>query len=420
LKRKFVSLAAVLAVNITFVSISSNVSTVHGESLEEIKKKREQNGEKEKKKKSELNSVKNEQNKVQDGIQEIDNKIYELEQNIKEKSTEKEDIILSIDSLKKSIAIIEKRIETRDKLLKNRVSAMYEDGGVIQYLDVLLGSKDFGDFLDRIIALNLIAEQDREIIEEHKLDQRNLKLEKQKVDSKLSQLEVTLTEMKTLEEQLSAQRDEKNRILAELKIEEGKINNYLIELDEKNKLLANQESAIKAEMERARKAELERKKKEMEKSKRVQSASSSPVQAETSDEREGKTGMFLFPTEGTLTSTMGPRWGKEHAGIDIAKAGTVPIVAAESGTVLRSYYSSSYGNVVFISHYINGQLYTTVYAHMNSRSVQDGQTVSRGQLVGYQGNTGNSFGQHLHFELHKGPWNSGKTNAINPMPLLSR
>jgi peptidoglycan hydrolase CwlO-like protein len=419
LKRKFVSLAAVLAVNITFVSVSSNVSIVHGETLEEIKKKREQNGEEQKKKRSELNSVKDEQKKVQYGIQELDNLIYETEQKIKEKSAEKEEIILSIDRLKKSIAVIEKRIETRDKLLKNRVSAMYEDGGVIQYLDVLLGSKDFGDLLDRVIALNLIAEQDREIIEEHKVDQRNLKLEKQKVDSKLSQLEETLTEMKTLGERLSAQREEKNRMLADLKQEEGKINNYLLELDEKNQLLANQESAIKAEMERARKAELERKRKEEENRKQIQSASQ-PAQQVTNVEEKSNAGMFLYPTEGTLTSTMGQRWGKEHAGIDIAKPGTVPIVAAESGTVLRSYYSSSYGNVVFISHYIDGQLYTTVYAHMNSRSVQNGETVSRGQLVGYQGNTGNSFGQHLHFELHKGPWNAGKTNAINPLPLLSR
>jgi peptidoglycan hydrolase CwlO-like protein len=419
LKRNFVSLAAVLAVNITFVTVSSNVSIVHGETLEEIKKKREQNGEEQKKKRSELNSVKDEQKKVQDGIQEIDNLIYETEQEIKGKSAEKEEIILSIDRLKKSIAVIEKRIETRDKLLKNRVSVIYEEGGVIQYLDVLLGSKDFGDFLDRVIALNLIAEQDREIIEEHKVDQRNLKLEKQKVDSKLSQLEETLTEMKTLGERLSAQRKEKNRMLADLKQEEGKINNYLLELDEKNQLLASQESAIKAEMERARKAELERKRKEEENRKKIQSASL-PAQQVTNVAEKSNAGMFLYPTEGTLTSTMGQRWGKEHAGIDIAKPGTVPIVAAESGTVLRSYYSSSYGNVVFISHYIDGQLYTTVYAHMNSRSVQSGETVSRGQLVGYQGNTGHSFGQHLHFELHKGPWNAGKTNAINPLPLLSR
>jgi murein DD-endopeptidase MepM/ murein hydrolase activator NlpD len=130
-------------------------------------------------------------------------------------------------------------------------------------------------------------------------------------------------------------------------------------------------------------------------------------------------GNFIWPTAGTLTSNMGSRWNAFHTGIDIAKGGTVPVVAAASGTVSRSYYSSSYGNVVFISHYVDGQLYTTVYAHMRSRSVSSGQTVSQGQVLGYQGNTGMSFGQHLHFELHKGPWNASKSNAVNPLDYLN-
>ena len=67
-----------------------------------------------------------------------------------------------------------------------------------------------------------------------------------------------------------------------------------------------------------------------------------------------------------------------------------------------------------ISHSINGQTYTTVYAHLNSRSVGNMQTVSKGQVIGYMGNTGDSFGQHLHFELHRGGWNAAKSNAINP------
>ena len=68
---------------------------------------------------------------------------------------------------------------------------------------------------------------------------------------------------------------------------------------------------------------------------------------------------------------------------------------------MKSYYSASYGNVVFIAHQINGKLYTTVYAHMK---VQAGQ-VQTGQLIGHMGNTGHSYGQHLHFELHNGEWN---------------
>ena len=96
------------------------------------------------------------------------------------------------------------------------------------------------------------------------------------------------------------------------------------------------------------------------------------------------------------------------------------ILAAADGVVIRSYTSSSYGEVVFIAHSIDGQTYTTVYAHMKSgsRKVSAGQVVSKGQRIGTMGNTGDSQGQHLHFELHKGEWNQAKSNAINPVGIV--
>lgn len=130
-------------------------------------------------------------------------------------------------------------------------------------------------------------------------------------------------------------------------------------------------------------------------------------------------GSFIRPAEGVYTDYFGTRGGK-HFGVDIAKAGNVPIVAADDGTVSRSYNSSSYGETVFIKHTINGEQYETVYAHLRSgsRTVSVGQTVKKGTIIGYMGSTGHSSGQHLHFELHKGLWNVSKSNAINPIPYL--
>ena len=100
----------------------------------------------------------------------------------------------------------------------------------------------------------------------------------------------------------------------------------------------------------------------------------------------------------------------------------MPIKASAAGTVSRSYYSSSYGEVVFIKHNINGVQYETVYAHMRSesRTVSEGQTVKQGAIIGYMGSTGDSTGQHLHFELHKGSWNVSKSDAVNPLPYLGQ
>jgi len=93
-------------------------------------------------------------------------------------------------------------------------------------------------------------------------------------------------------------------------------------------------------------------------------------------------GSFTRPAAGAVTSGFGYRsfnGGGFHYGVDIAKSGSVPIVAAADGVVNRSYNSSSYGNAIMISHSINGQTYTTVYAHLSSRTVGNMQVVSKGQ-----------------------------------------
>lgn len=127
-------------------------------------------------------------------------------------------------------------------------------------------------------------------------------------------------------------------------------------------------------------------------------------------------GSFMRPAVGPVSSTFGSRWGSVHFGIDIASGGKsqVPIVAAADGIVSRSYYSTSYGNVVFIKHNIGGQEYETVYAHMTNRAVAQGASVKQGQFLGYMGSTGDSTGVHLHFEVHQPSWTSSKNNAKNP------
>ncbi|CAM4406416.1 peptidase M23 [Bacillus manliponensis] len=135
---------------------------------------------------------------------------------------------------------------------------------------------------------------------------------------------------------------------------------------------------------------------------------------EQQTQNDNKASHFIKPAAGSYTSGFGKRGGQMHHGLDIAASGTVPVVAAADGVVTRSYYSNSYGNAVFMSHNLNGETYTTVYAHLNNRSVSVGQTVKQGQQLGFMGNTGQSNGQHLHFEVHKGDWNAQKSNAVDP------
>ena len=129
--------------------------------------------------------------------------------------------------------------------------------------------------------------------------------------------------------------------------------------------------------------------------------------------------MFKMPTNVTYISN-GFNGINKHFGVDFAQNGTHTIYASASGTVTRSYHSNSYGECIMIVHQLEGETYETVYAHLKSgsRKVKVGDSVKMGQAIGIMGSTGNSTGQHLHFELHKGRWNEAKSNAVNPLSYL--
>jgi murein DD-endopeptidase MepM/ murein hydrolase activator NlpD len=101
------------------------------------------------------------------------------------------------------------------------------------------------------------------------------------------------------------------------------------------------------------------------------------------------------PVKGTVTSPYGPRWGRNHDGLDIAAPSGTPIRAAECGIVSFAGVQSGYGNMVCVKH---SSRFETCYAHMTKYAVSQGQRVDQGQVIGYVGCTGNCTGPHLHFE----------------------
>lgn len=122
-------------------------------------------------------------------------------------------------------------------------------------------------------------------------------------------------------------------------------------------------------------------------------------------------GTFAWPAEGGyISSKMGYRWGRQHAGIDIARPSGYTIKAADNGIVIASGMHDTYGNRVVIDHQ-NG--YKTTYAHMSSLSVSVGDVVPQGSKLGVMGSTGRSTGTHLHFEVEK----NGAT--IDPLTVLN-
>lgn len=119
------------------------------------------------------------------------------------------------------------------------------------------------------------------------------------------------------------------------------------------------------------------------------------------------TGSLVYPVAGVTTSYFGPRWGSYHYGIDIGAPTGTPVLAADSGMVVSRGWSGNYGNMIKIDHG-EGQM-VTLYAHLSRFHVNLGDTVKKGDIIGYVGNTGYSTGPHLHYEVHV----NGR--AVNPL-----
>ena len=124
--------------------------------------------------------------------------------------------------------------------------------------------------------------------------------------------------------------------------------------------------------------------------------------------RQGE-GDMIWPINGQFSSPFGMRWGRLHAGIDLAAPTGRPIRVAAGGRVILAAPTGGYGNYTCVAHQAS---ISTCYAHQSRYGARVGDNVSQGDVIGYVGNTGHSFGAHLHFEVRIG----GK--PVDPMDYL--
>jgi murein DD-endopeptidase MepM/ murein hydrolase activator NlpD len=148
-------------------------------------------------------------------------------------------------------------------------------------------------------------------------------------------------------------------------------------------------------------AELEDVQREQAKIQRILLDSSAPI-------RPGS-GRFIWPVNGTFTSPFGMRWGRLHAGIDLAAPTGTAIRAADTGQVVLAGTYGGYGDYTCIRH---TRTISTCYGHQSRILVHVGEVVTQGQVIGAVGSTGHSTGPHLHFEVRIGG------RPVNPMGYL--
>jgi murein DD-endopeptidase MepM/ murein hydrolase activator NlpD len=243
-------------------------------------------------------------------------------------------------------------------------------------VEVILESDSFQDALEQIQYLQAIARQDNRIAgevavarDEVRVARERTKKVRARVHAETQVVAVRTQQQRNVRDQLVSNR-------SRLSNRRSKQKSALVSTREQEKILISEANALAAE----------------DAGIRGQLAAAQGGATDTVPSSQG----LIWPVSGPVTSPFGYRWGRLHAGIDIGVAYGTPIHAAASGTVVLAGWTGGYGNYTCIDH---GGGLATCYAHQSSYAVSGGAQVAQGQVIGYVGNTGHSFGAHLHFEV---------------------
>ena len=374
---------------------------------------------------SEINSQKNQQSHINSQIDQAEEKQKEIEAK-KSEAQKQVDSINSqiygyesqIDDLENQIASantkikeaeekIEEKQEEYDKkqeTLKNRLVAIYESGET-SYLDVLLSSSSFVDFISNYYLVSELTEMDAQLMETLEKEKQEIENSKKEIEESKQTLTTAKASKESVANELKSAKSEKDKYVAQLSDEEKELEKEIQELKQANARIANE---IKIAEEKYRKQLEELKKQEN--------------SASGGSSNTAGSGYFMRPVStGSISATAYYSSGKFHGALDYAVASGTPVYAAAAGVVMSTAnLSGSYGTYVVIRHANGLQSY---YAHgtYGSICVSPGQTVTKGQQIMKSGNTGNSSGAHLHFEVRTSPYSYngyatayGQDSRVNP------
>jgi murein DD-endopeptidase MepM/ murein hydrolase activator NlpD len=393
----------------------------------------------------EKTALENRKTKMEDSIAQLEKEKGDIATYIIKLDKQLGELSKEISRLNNEIASTEEILEiTKEELkeakevednqyvtMKKRIKYMYEKGSK-EYIEVLLSATDIADLLNRTEYIEKISEYDKGILQRYQVV-------KQEVADKEEELETTLAELNTLNEEIVFEQETVTKLAkdktAEMKKYDENIldsNNQLMEYEQQ---IEQQESLIENILaEERRKIEAEEKKKREEaqakkfaeaKAQNNKTGSAASVGNSTGSTTESSAGnttgnstgyTWPVPSSGRITSYFGwrvsPTAGasSNHKGIDIGAPSGTPIVAASGGNVVIAKYSNSAGNYIMIYH---GNNTYTVYMHCSALNVSVGANVNKGSVIGYVGTTGYSTGPHLHFGI------SINGSYVNPLNYVS-
>ena len=343
----------------------------------------------------------------------MDEQIGALEDQIEEKNAEIETLQTDIASLDEEIAAKQVEIDETYALFKERMVALYQ-AGETSSLAMLLSSDSFADFVTNVQLMQAVSESDQQLVEKLRTQKEEQQAQKDEKEAAEAEVQAALTQIQQDEEQLVLERADQQSARESLEAAYAESKTAMQDLEAmKANYEANREE-IEAE-EAAVEAELQQLYASMASSSSSSSSGSSSSGSSSNVIVDTGDLSFRWPLPGytTVTSGYGARWGTTHTGIDISGGGCYgsPIVAAESGTVILCQWYSTYGQCIIVDH---GGGYSTLYAHMSAYAVSTGDYVTKGQTIGYVGDTGNVTGPHLHFEVRINGATQNPLNYVSP------
>ena len=393
----FLALILALTLFIAFIPVQANAVTQS--EIDDLKEQQSSLKEQQKDIQSTINSLEGQQDKLIELKTALDQKNAITLQQIQ---VLEEQIALHEDLIAQKAKEVDETQKLADEQLvklKKRIRSM-EENGRYSYIEVLFGANSIGEFLGLIDDVGDIMKSDRELEDSYKSTVTDLKAAKAEYEQAQLEMKEQKAELTKLSAQLESDIAEATALISSLQSDISSNSALLSQLNAQDEALRNEISAKSKELAEEARREQEKNNNGGNSGGQVIGTGSlmSPSYCTTISSR--KYGYYPPPITGQY---------KLHGGIDICASNGTAILAADSGTVVKSVdgWNGGWGNYVMINH---GNGLQTLYAHMSSRAVSTGQQVSRGQTIGYVGSTGMSTGPHLHFEV----WlNGSRTDPLN-------